>query len=127
MHNSLRMDLLALGGRFFRLSALILSAAILAILSGCSGGSIDKAEYAYIASPEAILRDRIAAVYSKTGMLHNGERVQILERPVNRRFVRVRSARGEEGWIQERYLTDQQTFDQLQRLSEQFKGSPAQA
>ncbi len=113
---------------FPRIRLLVLKSVILAILTGCSGGpSGDKGEYAYVASPEAVLRDRIAIVYNKTGVLHNGDRVRVLERLVNRRFVRVRSARGEEGWIQERYLTDQQTFDQLQRLSEQFKSAPAQA
>src|ERR1700694_2172339 len=100
MRNSLRMTV-SFGGRFFRLFALFLFVAILTSLNGCGSGSGGKSEYAYVASPEAILRDRIAAVYSKTGVLHNGERVQVLERLANRRFVRVRSARGEEGWIQE--------------------------
>jgi SH3-like domain-containing protein len=129
MNTFLRIKLAAPGGRLFRLStALVLTAVILTTLTGCGGGaSGDKGEYAYVASPEAVLRDRIATVYNKTGVLHNGERVRVLERLVNRRFVRVRSSRGEEGWIQERYLTDQQTFDQLQRLAEQFKGAPAQA
>jgi hypothetical protein len=122
--------LAASGGLLFRLFiVLVLDAVILAPLTGCGGGggSGDRAEYAYIASPEAVLRDRIATVYNKTGVLHNGERVRVLEHLVNRRFVRVRSSRGEEGWIQERYLTNQQTFDQLQRLTEQFKSAPAQA
>jgi SH3-like domain-containing protein len=129
MNTFLRIKFAAPSGRLFRLStALVLTAVILTTLTGCGGGaSGDKGEYAYVASPEAVLRDRIATVYNKTGVLHNGERVRVLERLVNRRFVRVRSSRGEEGWIQERYLTDQQTFDQLQRLAEQFKGAPAQA
>lgn len=80
-----------------------------------------------MAAPEAVLRDRVAAAYTKTGVLHNGERVVVLERMPSRRFVRVRSARGEEGWVQERYLTDQQTFEALQKLAEQFKDAPAQA
>lgn len=80
-----------------------------------------------MAAPEVALRDRVAQVYTKTGVLHNGERVVVLERMLNRRFVRVRSPRGEEGWIQERYLTDQQTFDEFQHLVEQFKNAPAQA
>ncbi len=97
----------------------------LAELSGC-GSSAAKQEYWYVAVPEAALRDRVAAVYTKTGTLHNGDRVVVLERLTNRRFVRVRSPRGEEGWVQERYLTDQQTFDQFQHLLEQFKDAPAQ-
>jgi hypothetical protein len=99
---------------------------VLVAFVGCrrSGG---KQEYSYVTAPEVVLRDRVAAVYTKTGVVHNSERVVVLERMSNRRFVRVRSSRGEEGWVQERYLTDQQTFDQFQRLMERFKGAPAQA
>jgi hypothetical protein len=104
-----------------------LSAAMLLPFTGCSGGTSDRAEYAYVAVTEAGLRDHVSTIYNKTGVVHNGERLQILERMQNKRFVRVRSPRGEEGWVQERYLTDQQTFDEFQRLAEQFKNAPAQA
>ena len=77
--------------------------------------------------PEASLRDRVATIYNKTGLVHNGERLQVLEHMQNKRFVRVRSPRGEEGWIQESYLADQDTYDQFQRLAEQNKNAPAQA
>lgn len=100
----------------------------LGILTGCRGvGSSGGTEYAYVAVTEAGLRDHVSTVYNKTGVVHNGERLQILERMQSKRFVRVRSPRGEEGWVQERYLADQQTFDEFQRLSEQFKSSPVQA
>lgn len=95
-------------------------------LTGCSNSG-GKQEYAYVAQPDAVLRDRIAAVYNKAGTVHNGEKVTVLERMQNRRFVRVRTSRGEEGWIQEHYLTDQKTFDQLQHLADEFKDAPAQA
>lgn len=110
-----------------RLRAFIFLAWVALItLSGCKDTSA-KQEYFYIAAPEAVLRDRVATVYTKTAVLHNGERVIVLEHMPNRRFVRVRSSRGEEGWIQERYLTDQQTFDQFQKLTEQFRDAPSQA
>lgn len=97
-------------------------------LTGCSGGGpSSSAEYAYVAVTEAGLRDHVSTVYNKTGVVHNGERLQILERMQSKRFVRVRSSRGEEGWVQERYLADQQTFDQFQRLADQFKATQAQA
>ncbi|HKD16149.1 MAG TPA: SH3 domain-containing protein [Candidatus Angelobacter sp.] len=96
-------------------------------LNGCGDSGGSQKEYAYVSFPEVALRDRVAAVYNKTGTVHNGERVVVLERMTNRRFVRVRTSGGEEGWIQERYLTDQKTFDQLQHLSAQFKDAPAQA
>jgi hypothetical protein len=122
MHNSGAKNLPA--GSSSRLPALIFLAWL--ALAGCSGPG-GKQEYSYVTAPEAALRDRVATVYTKTGTLHNGERVVVLERMTNRRFARVRSPRGEEGWIQERFLTDQQTFDQFQHLLEQFKNAPAQA
>jgi SH3-like domain-containing protein len=111
------------------LAAVLASVGLCLLLAGCSGkgGSSDRAEYAYVAVTEAGLRDHVATFYNKTGVVHNGERVQILERMQSKRFLRVRSPRGEEGWVQERYLADQQTFDQFQRLAEQFKSTPAQA
>ena len=111
------------------LAAALLAAAVLCLLTACSGkgGSSGGAEYAYVAVTEAGLRDHVATFYNKTGVVHNGERVQILERMQSKRFLRVRSPRGEEGWIQERYLADQQTFDEFQRLAEHFKSTPAQA
>jgi uncharacterized protein YgiM (DUF1202 family) len=110
-------------------AAVFFAAATLLMLAACSGrgGFSDHAEYAYVAVTEAGLRDHVSTFYNKTGVVHNGERVQILERMQSKRFLRVRSPRGEEGWIQERYLADQPTFDQFQRLAEQFKSAPAQA
>ena len=57
---------------------LLCFAAALTALGGC-GAAGDKGEYAYVAAPEAILRDRVATVYGKTGVVRNGERVQVLE------------------------------------------------
>lgn len=124
MHNSAVTSVESTGPE--RLRSFLWFLLLLAGLSGC-GGSGAKQEYSYVSAPEAVLRDRVAAVYNKTGVLHNGERVVVLERPANRRFVRVRSSRGEEGWIQERYLADQQTFDQFQHLVDESKNLPVQA
>src|SRR5215472_3708585 len=104
----------------------ILLSCEITLLAGCSGGPAGRADYAYVTAPEASLWDRVAAIHGKTGLVHNGERLQVLERMANRRFVRVRSPRGEEGWVPERYLTDQRTFDQFQRLADQYKATAAQ-
>jgi uncharacterized protein YgiM (DUF1202 family) len=115
--------------KYVRLAAFFLAAAALCLLTSCSGrgGMSDSKEYAYVAVTEASLRDHVSTVYNKTGVVHNGERLQILERMQSKRFLRVRSPRGEEGWVQERFLTDQPTFDQFQHLAEQYKAAPAQA
>jgi SH3-like domain-containing protein len=114
-----------------RISLLVwlLATLMLGWLAGCKRGpgASDASEYAYVNVTEASLRDHVSTFYNKTGVVHNGERVKILERMQSKRFLRVRSPRGEEGWVQERYLADQQTYDQFQRMAGQFKSTPAQA
>ena len=79
----------------------------------------------YVSAPQAFLRDRVAAFYSKTGTVKNADRVQVLER--ERRFVRVRTDSGLEGWIEQRYLVSQEVYDGFQKLAQQAQGDPLQA
>jgi SH3-like domain-containing protein len=83
------------------------------------------AEIDYVSVPLAVLRDRVAAVYTKVGTVKNGDRVQVLER--ERRFVRVRTDSGLEGWIEQRYLVSQQVYDGFQKLAQQEQNDPLQA
>jgi SH3-like domain-containing protein len=82
-------------------------------------------EVAYVSAPQVFLRDHVAAVYAKTGVVKNGERVEVLER--ERRFARVRTASGAEGWLEQRYLVTQQVYDGFQKLTQQEKSAPVQA
>jgi hypothetical protein len=82
-------------------------------------------EVAYVSAPQAALRDQVAAVYNRVGNVKNGERVEVLEH--EKRFARVRTGSGIEGWIEQRYLVDQKTFDALQKLTEENKSDPVQA
>ena len=78
----------------------LLLAIMLALLfPGCNRGRGRVQEIAYVSVPQAILRDHVSAVFSKTGVVKNGDRVQILEH--ERRFARVRTASGAEGWIEQ--------------------------
>ena len=97
---------------------------LLFLFSGCRGRSRVQ-EIAYVSAPQAILRDRVSAVFSKTGTVKNGDRVQILER--ERHFARVRTASGVEGWIEQRALVPQQVYDGFQKLSQQAQSDPVQA
>jgi SH3-like domain-containing protein len=82
-------------------------------------------EIAYVSAPQAILRDHVSAVFSKTGVVKNGDRVEILER--ERRFARVRTASGAEGWIEQRSLVPQSVYDGFQKLAQQQQNVPVQA
>jgi SH3-like domain-containing protein len=82
-------------------------------------------EIGYVSVPQAVLRDRVAPVYSKVGVVKNGDRVQVLER--ERRFVRIRTDAGIEGWIEQRYLVPQDVYDGFQKLAQQEQNDPLQA
>jgi SH3-like domain-containing protein len=94
---------------------LVVLAAVL-LLAGCKHGPM-KTELAYVSVPQANLRDRVAAVYNKAGMVHNGEPVEILEK--SRRFVKVKSPRGEVGWIEQRYLVEGAIFEGFEKLAKE--------
>jgi SH3-like domain-containing protein len=82
-------------------------------------------EVAYVSAPQASLRDQVAAIYNRVGNVKNGERLEVLER--EKRFARVRTASGIEGWIEQRYLVDQKTYDGLQKLTQENQSDPVQA
>jgi SH3-like domain-containing protein len=82
-------------------------------------------EVAYVSAPQAALRDQVAAIYNRVGNVKNGERVEIIDR--EKRFARVRTASGLEGWMEQRYLVDQKTYDTLQQLTRDHQKDPVQA
>jgi len=79
----------------------------------------------YVSAPETSLRDRVATMYNKIGTVHNGDRVEVLEK--SRRFVKVRTDAGQEGWIEERSLVSQDVYDAFQKLAKEEAGQPVQA
>lgn len=93
-------------------------------VTGCSRGR-RALEINYISAPQAALRDQVSAVYNKVGVVKNGERVEVLDR--ERRFVKVRTSSGAEGWMEQRYLISQKVYDQLQKLAQDHRDDPVQA
>ncbi len=109
-----------------RAAALFTVVCLVISVTGCGrDGRLTKKEYAYIAAPQVNLRDRLSAVYNKVGTVPNGQRVEVLER--SKRFSRVRAEGVGEGWVEERYLVDQEIFDGFTQLSNQHGTAPAQA
>jgi len=81
-------------------------------------------EVAYVSGVQANLRDHVAAVYEKTGVVKNGERLEVLDH--DRRFVKVRTASGATGWIEQRYLVGQDVFDRIHKLAADNQNDPVQ-
>lgn len=105
-----------------RLAALAL---LLSILPACRHGGGRVLEVAYVSGVQVNLRDRVAAVYEKAGLVKNGDRVEVLDH--DRRFAKIRTATGQVGWMEQRFLVSQQVFDQLQKLTADNANDPVQA
>src|SRR5882762_2539206 len=98
---------------------------MLAIAPACGRGRGRSREIMYVTAPQTFLRDRIAAVYSKTGTVKNGDAVEIIDR--EKRFAKVRTPAGAEGWMEQRFLISQQTFDKFLALTKDHQNDPTQA
>src|ERR1700730_10829444 len=108
--------------------------AVLAVLSACMATGLGgcsrlrpkpAAQYVYVTAKQTFLRDRVAAVSNRTATVENGEKLQVLER--GRRFLRVQTAKGETGWIDEKVVATQEIFDQFEGLKQKHKDDPAVA
>jgi uncharacterized protein YgiM (DUF1202 family) len=77
---------------------------------------------AFAANYQVTLRKEIATRSGDVAQLTHGERVEILER--RRRFYRVRTAKGQIGWIDGRQLTTRAELDKIEALAAEHKDAP---
>jgi SH3-like domain-containing protein len=102
--------------------------AVLLLAAGCGKEQTDTTgEYVYVAAPQVALRDRVAAVYNKVGFVSNGDRVRVLERSSNKRFLRVHADDGKEGWIEQRFLVGQDVYNGFAQLARENAQAASQA
>jgi hypothetical protein len=65
----------------------------------------------------------VAAVSNRTATVGNGDKLQVLEH--GRRYVRVQTDKGEQGWIDEKAVATQEVYDQFDTLKQSHKADPA--
>jgi uncharacterized protein YgiM (DUF1202 family) len=103
---------------------LLLLIAAATFFSACGRHHQRVLEVDYVSAPQVTLRDQLAQVYNKVGVAKNGDRVDVLDR--ERRFAKIRTATGIEGWVEQRYLVTQQVYDAFQKLAADAKASPVE-
>jgi SH3-like domain-containing protein len=99
-------------------------AVLVLLLSACGHRHQRVLEVDYVSAPQVTLRDQLSQVYNKVGNAKNGDRVEVLDR--ERRFARVRTPSGIEGWVEQRYLVSQQVYDGFQKLTQEEKDEPVE-
>jgi uncharacterized protein YgiM (DUF1202 family) len=109
-----------------RLAPPVLAIAIACALSGCSHLRPHLSDnYVYVTAKQTFLRDRVAAVSNRTGATSNGEQLVVLERA--RRWIKVRTPRGEVGWIEERLTVPQDIATKFDTLRTDNQKDPVVA
>lgn len=104
-------------------ASLVLGVCAVGALSGCNYFRQKTQEhYVYVTARQVFLRDRVAAVSNRTGTAMNGEKLVVLDR--TRRAIKVRTPRGEVGWVEEKLTADQKTADQFAALAETHDKDP---
>ena len=106
------------GPRRFWLGALTIC--LLVGLGGCSRlRPKPLTTYVYVTAKQTFLRDRVAAVSNRTATVVNGERLQVLDH--GRRFFKVQTEKGVQGWIDDRTVATQQVYDGFEGLKQEHK------
>lgn len=104
----------------------LLSLMICLATSGCSRFRPKlQPQYVYVVAKQTYLRDRVAAVSNRTGTVENGDQLELLEH--GRRFVRVRTSKGEVGWIDEKVVASQEVSAGFSELKTEHAKDPAVA
>jgi SH3-like domain-containing protein len=96
------------------------------LLFAASCKRAEQKEYLYVSAQQVTLRDRVADVYNRVGVAKNGERLEVLQRTKNKRWVQVRTDDGKIGWVEVRALVEDEVTGAFDKLAADNKNAPVQ-
>lgn len=101
-----------------------LAVALCLCLAGCGRQSPEELGHAYVAPASLNLRRELMQKNSSVAILKYGERVSVID--VRRRFVKVRTQKGAEGWVDSLQLLSPEQMDQIRKNDQEELALPSE-
>jgi hypothetical protein len=108
-----------------QLRPILLGVLTLCGLAGCNRFQHITHEFVYVSARQVYLHDRVAAVSNRVALVTNGEALEVIEH--GKRFVKVRTPKGEVGWLEEHAVIDDKLYAQFVDLEKKHAQDPVVA